>query len=78
MVTFVKGHRSTGKSLHYEKELERKDNRVYFATLWEDKDTILKIKQHKDRRDDNWIVIESVGDTQKDIYMIKKTLSTLK
>lgn len=36
MVTYIIGKAGTGKSAFYEKELEKRVNRLYFATLWED------------------------------------------
>ena len=77
MVTLILGRQNTGKSQHYEKILEKEKNRIYFATLWHDKSTHNKIINHKNRRDENWAVLESIGDVNLDIKNIKDSLSNI-
>lgn len=71
------GKRNSGKSEFIEKLLQRYDNRLYFATLWEDADTALIIQRHAIRRDNKWILAVSSGLIAEDMKVIAQMLNQM-
>ncbi len=78
MLYLIYGKQNTGKSEFFEKIIENKYSKiVYFATLWESKDTYEKIRKHQKRRNDKWIFGKSIGDSYEDQIYIMKLLEGL-
>ena len=78
MVYLIYGARNTGKSAYYERLLaEKREKKVYFATLWSDINTQSTIDKHMKRRGTDWILVESNGDCDKDREKIIKVIDDI-
>ncbi|MBF0294768.1 MAG: bifunctional adenosylcobinamide kinase/adenosylcobinamide-phosphate guanylyltransferase [Magnetococcales bacterium] len=72
---FFTGPANSGKSEWVEYYLGKIYSPIYFGVLPFRPEFELIITRHKKRRSSNWRLIESIGDLDADIKLIKKTLS---